>query len=126
MVFQQFLLQRVRAFGHALAGWWHMRTQPHAWVHAIATLMVVAVGLWLALPLSDWAMLALAVTLVWVAEMLNTAIEAAVDVAAPGFHPLAKIAKDVAAGAVLAAAVGAVVIGGLVLGPPLWAQFSRF
>lgn len=126
MRWQEVTWQRVRAFGHALAGWWHMRTQPHAWVHALATLVVVVLALWLALPPLDWAMLALAVTLVWVAEMLNTAIEAAVDVAAPGFHPLAKIAKDVAAGAVLAAAVGAVVIGGLVLGPPLWAQFSRF
>lgn len=120
------LQRRLQAFGYALAGWWHMRTQPHAWVHGTATLAVLALGAWLGLPARDWAVILLAVGLVWVAEMVNTAIESAVDMAGPGFHPLAKTAKDVAAGAVLAAALVAAGIGLLVLGPPLWARwFSR-
>jgi diacylglycerol kinase len=51
---------------------------------------------------------------------MNTAIEAVVDMTMPEIHPLAKVAKDVAAAAVLVGAVGAVIIGLLILGPPLW------
>ena len=51
---------------------------------------------------------------------MNTAIEAVIDLAAPKPHPLAKIAKDVAAAAVLVGACGAALIGLLILGPPLW------
>lgn len=66
----------------------------------------------------------LGMALVWVAEFANTAIEAAVDVASPDHHPLAKVAKDVSAAAVLIAVLAAVIIGLLVLGPPLWARIS--
>ena len=62
--------------------------------------------------------------LVFVAEFLNTAIEVVVDLASPQIHPLAKVAKDVGAGAVLLAAVAAVLVGLLILGPPLWAKLS--
>jgi diacylglycerol kinase len=57
---------------------------------------------------------------VWMAEFMNTALEALVDLASPDYHPLAKVAKDVAAAAVLVGALGAVLIGLLILGPPLW------
>jgi diacylglycerol kinase len=60
---------------------------------------------------------------VWMAEFMNTALEAVVDMAMPGLHPLAKVAKDIAAAAVLVGAIGAVLIGLLILGPPLWARF---
>lgn len=58
--------------------------------------------------------------LVLTLELLNTAIEATIDLLAPGVHPLAKTAKDAAAAAVLVAAAGAVLVGLLHLGPPLW------
>ena len=53
-------------------------------------------------------------------EGLNTAVEAAIDLASPQIHPLAKAAKDLAAGMVLIAAIASVAVGGLILGPPLW------
>jgi diacylglycerol kinase len=65
----------------------------------------------------------LTVGLVWVAEFVNTSVEAVVDLLSPDIHPLAKVAKDVAAAAVLIAALAAVVIGLLILGPPLWKKF---
>lgn len=77
---------------------------------------MIAAGILLRLPLFAWGLLAGAIALVLVAELLNTAIEALVDLVSPGDHPLAKQAKDVAAAAVLVAAAGAVAIGLLVAG----------
>ena len=112
--------ERLRSFRFALAGIWTvLRSQPNAWVHAAATVVVVAAGLLLGLSASEWAVLVLAMMAVWTAEALNTALEFLADVTSPQFHPLVKQAKDVAAGAVLIAAIGAVVIGLLVLGPHL-------
>jgi diacylglycerol kinase len=62
--------------------------------------------------------------MVFAAEFLNTSIEAVVDLASPDHHPLAKIAKDVGAAAVLVAALAAILVGLLILGPPLWAKLS--
>jgi len=59
------------------------------------------------------------------AEFINTALEALVDIAAPDYHPLAKVAKDVAAAAVLVGALGAILIGLLLLGPPLWEEVCK-
>ncbi len=117
------LYRRVKSFHYAFAGWWFvLRTQPNAWIHATVTVAVVLLGLWLRLSRTDWAILILTFTAVWMAEFINTAIEAVVDLASPTPHPLAKTAKDVAAAAVLVGACGAVLIGLLILGPPLWAR----
>jgi diacylglycerol kinase len=114
---------RLASFRYAFAGCRHVfRTQPNAWIHAAITVAVFGIGLWLGLGRVEWAVLALTVGLVWVAEFVNTAVEAVVDLASPAVHPLARISKDVAAGAVLMAAITAVVVGLLVLGPPLWAR----
>jgi diacylglycerol kinase len=114
---------RIAAFRHAFAGCRHVcRAQPNAWIHAAVTVAVFGLGVWLGLGRVEWAVLALTVGLVWVAEFVNTAVEAVVDLASPAVHPLARIGKDVAAGAVLMAAVAAVVVGLLLLGPPLWAR----
>ena len=79
---------------------------------------VVAVALCLVLRV-DPASVLLCCALVLSLEMVNTAFEAVVDLAAPTYHPLAKIAKDVAAGAVLVASVISALVGLVVLGPPL-------
>ncbi|HEY7315583.1 MAG TPA: diacylglycerol kinase family protein [Gemmataceae bacterium] len=114
---------RVASFRHAFAGWWYvLRTQRNAWIHALASLTVFAVAIWLQLGRIDWAILLLTVALVWVAEFVNTAVEAVVDLLSPELHPLARVSKDVAAAAVLIAALAAVGVGLLVLGPPLWAR----
>ena len=80
--------------------------------------------MWLGLPGRDWAVIILTMMAVWMAEFMNTAIEAVVDLTMPQPHPLAKVAKDVAAAAVLIGALGAVLIGLLLLGPPLLARLQ--
>lgn len=111
---------RIASFGHAAAGWWYvLRTQRNAWIHAAASLAVLALAAWLGLPAKDWALLIGAIALVWMAEFLNTALEAVVDLASPEVHPLGRVGKDVGAAAVLIAAAAAAVVGLLVLGPPL-------
>lgn len=94
-----------------------MATQHNAWIHAVATIAVITLGVVLRLSAAEWSWVVLAIMSVWTAEALNTAFEFLTDVASPEFHPLAEKAKDVAAGAVLLAACGAVAIGLLVLGP---------
>ena len=121
----EFVLSRFAAVGHAFRGWRHvLRTQQNAWVHSLVTTIVFALGLWLGLPARDWAVLVLTIAMVFTAEFINTAIEAVVDLASPEKHPLAKVGKDVGAGAVLVAALSAVLIGLLILGPPLWLKIS--
>lgn len=121
------LYRRLKSFHYAFAGWWHvLRTQPNAWIHALVTIVVACLGLWLRLPGHDWAILILTFMAVWMAEFMNTALEAVVDMAAPDYHPLAKVAKDVAAAAVLVGALGAVLIGLLLLGPPLLARVCTY
>ncbi|MBI2758757.1 MAG: diacylglycerol kinase family protein [Chloroflexi bacterium] len=120
-----FITSRLRSFVHAFHGWAYvLRTQHNAWIHAVITIIVVALGLWLRLSARDWVMLIMAILLVWMAEFLNTAIEAVVDLASPAKHPLAKVGKDVGAAAVLIAALGAVLIGLLILGPSLWSKIA--
>jgi len=115
------LHSRAKSFHYAFAGWlFVIRTQHNAWIHAVVTLAVVAMGIWLDLPPRDWAVLILAIMVVWMAEFINTALEAVVDLSTESVDPLAKIAKDVAAAAVLVGAMGAIVIGLLIMGPPLW------
>ncbi len=117
-----FWRRRLNAFGYALDGWRYLwRTQPNAWMHAGLTVAVVIVAQLLHISRLEWAVLILTFMAVWVAELINTALEAVVDMTMPHPHPLAKAAKDVAAGAVLVGACGAVLIGLLVLGPPLLA-----
>jgi len=88
--------------------------------HAVAAIIVVLLALWLRIDVAGWLWLSAAIALVFMAELINTAVERAVELAAAGLHPLAKIAKDAAAGAVLVAAIFAAIAGLAVLGPPLW------
>jgi len=83
--------------------------------HFISAVLVLLVALFLRVSLIEFALLALSILLVLCAEMINTAVEAVVDLVSPEFHPLAKIAKDTAAGAVLLAACGAGITGYLIL-----------
>jgi diacylglycerol kinase len=101
-----------------------MRTQQNAWIHATASLIVFALCLWVGIPPRDWAVIILAVAMVFSAEFVNTAIEAVVDLASPVHHPLAKVGKDVGAAAVLVAASAAFLIGLMIIGPPLWGKVS--
>jgi diacylglycerol kinase len=125
MTFKDFITSRIAAFGHAFHGWGYvLKTQHNAWIHSVVAAAVILLGLWLSLPPSDWAVLVLAIAMVFTAEFINTSIEAVVDLASPVHHPLAKVGKDVGAAAVLVAALSAILIGLLVLGPPLWGKLA--
>ena len=99
-----------------------LRTQRNVWIHATISTLVFLAGLWLGLNRTEWAIILLTIALVWMAEFVNTALEAVVDLASPDLHPLAKIGKDVGAAAVLVGSVAAVIVGLLILGPLLWAK----
>ena len=121
-----FILSRIQSFRYAFRGFWYVvRTQRNAWIHVVIATIVFVLSFWLRLDGRDWALIILATAIVFTAEFINTAIEAVVDLASPQMHPLAKVGKDVGAGAVLIAALAAVLIGALVLGPPLWARLFR-
>jgi diacylglycerol kinase (ATP) len=123
MSLKTFLSSRISAFRHAFRGWWYvLKTQHNAWIHSLFATGVIIVGLWVGLKPFDWAVIVLTIAMVFTAEFINTAIEAVVDLASPVHHPLAKVGKDVGAGAVLVSALAGIVIGLLIIGPPLWAR----
>ena len=111
---------RLQSFQYAISGLGLMiRSQHNAWLHALATAAVIALGFLFQIARNDWCWLVLALVAVWTAEAMNTALEFLADVASPEFHPLVEKAKDVAAGAVLLSAIGSVIVGLLVFGPYL-------
>ena len=111
----------VRSFRFAFAGLAYLlRTQRNARVHVLAGALACVLAAWLRIGRVEWAVIVFTIALVIILEGLNTAVEAAIDLASPGIHPLAKAAKDLAAGMVLVAAIASVVVGLLILGPPLW------
>jgi len=86
-----------------------LRTQPNAWIELAAGGVVALIGWWLAISLVEWALLGFTVALILALEAVNTAVEAVVDLASPQLHPLAKIAKDAAAAAMVFAVLGSLV-----------------
>ena len=111
---------RLKSIGYAIDGIAFMlRTQHNAWLHGVATLAVIALALVCQVSAHDWRSLVAAITMVWVGEAVNTAIEYLCDVVSPEHNLAVKHAKDIAAGAVLLTALGAAVIGGLVFWPYL-------
>lgn len=91
------------------------RTQKHMRNHFLTALVLLLTVLFLKVSALEFALLTVSVCFVLFAELLNTAVEVVVDMVSPQYHPLAKTAKDVAAGAVLMAAIGAAVMGYLIL-----------
>ncbi len=109
-----------RSFSFAGQGVWHaVRHQRNMRVHLAAAAAAVVAGLVLRISAVDWACVLLAIGLVLTAEMLNTVVEALVDLCTDEHHPLAKIAKDTAAGAVLVSSVVALGVGLAVFLPQL-------
>ena len=109
-----------RSFSFAGQGVWHaVRTQRNMRVHLLAASGAVAAGLILRISAVDWACVLMAIGLVLTAEALNTVVEALADLCTEEFHPLAKIAKDTAAGAVLISSAAALGVGVAVFLPRL-------
>ena len=108
----------IRSFSCAIAGVSHaLRSQRNMRIHCAAAALAITMGWQAAISLYEWLALVAIIAAVFVAELINTAIEAVVDLVVVEYHPLAKIAKDVAAGAVLIAAAASVVIGIMIFLP---------
>jgi len=115
------------SFNHAAEGViLALRTQRNLWMHFTIAAAVLVAALAFGVSRLELIVLLLAITFVLVAELVNTAIEAAVDVASTSFDPIAKLAKDIAAGAVLIAALNALAVGYLVFSGGVAERSSRF
>ena len=116
-----------QSFNFAAEGVVHaVRTQRNLWIHFAIAIAVLVAAIGFGATKLELAVLLLAITFVLVAELVNTAVEAAVDVASTSFDPMAKIAKDIAAGAVLVAALNALAVGYLVFSGEVATRSSRF
>ncbi|MBS1716511.1 MAG: diacylglycerol kinase [Armatimonadetes bacterium] len=112
----------IEPFQKALGGLvFTFKTQRHMRFHIYTVAVVLMLGVYMQFALREVMVLLFTASLVMVAEMFNSAIEATVDLAQPNYHPLAKFAKDIAAGAVLITTMIALVIGALlILGDSRW------
>ncbi len=109
---------RLRSFRHAGRGIRYLLRHEHnAWLHGIATIAVIGLGVGLHVSAADWRWLIVAIAMVLAAEALNTAFERLCDLVSPSPNELVRIAKDVSAGAVLVLAVGAALIGLITFAP---------
>lgn len=96
-----------------------LKTQRNLRVHVVCAVLAAGAAAFFHLPPVKWAILLLVIGLVIAAELINTAIESAIDLISPDLHPLAKVAKDTAAGAVLVCAIFAVLIGAVLFYNPV-------
>jgi diacylglycerol kinase len=97
-----------------------VREEKNARLHALAAAVVIVVGLWVGLAVTEWALIALTIAAVWGAEAANSAVERLADVVCPERHPGIGATKDLAAASVLLVSLGALVVGALVFGSHLW------
>jgi diacylglycerol kinase len=113
------------SFKYGFAGIAHaIRTQANLRIHLSISIAVVIAGLSLRISNTEWAIIVVTMMIVLSAELFNTSIENAMDRVSPEQHPLVKVAKDSAAGAVLITAIGAIVVGVLIFGPKLIALIA--
>lgn len=107
-----------RSFGYAFSGiWTGIRKERNMKIHSAALMLVVIAGTVFKISVTEWCVCIILCALVMALELVNTAVEAVVDLVTEEQRPLAKIAKDTAAGAVLIAAIASVVIGLLIFIP---------
>ena len=120
-----FIVSRWYSFRVALNGARHtLRTQANAWIELTAILVVSGAGLWFGLRPVEWAVLALTFGAVLAMEAVNTAVEAVVDLVSPDHHPLAGLAKDAAAGALVFIVLGSLGVAVAIFGPRIVALFG--
>jgi diacylglycerol kinase (ATP) len=116
----------LESFNFAVEGIIHVvRTQRNMRIHLLAAVVVLVAAIWIGVSKLELIALLLAISFVFIAEMINSALEQAIDVATTSFDPLAKLAKDVAAGAVLIATINAIAIGYLVFSGEIADRSSR-
>jgi len=111
---------RLLSFKYAFEGFRHFfYTEHNAWLHAFATVMIIGVSFAVGISASEWIAIVFSIALVWITEMLNTAVEKSMDHLSPASHPQVKLIKDVAAAAVLTAAVAACIVAFIIFIPKL-------
>ncbi|MBO9699223.1 MAG: diacylglycerol kinase family protein [Sporocytophaga sp.] len=104
--------KNLKSYNYAIKGLKHLlMLENNARIHLAATLFILALSAYFNIEETEWLWIILAITLVWIAELLNTAIEKIVDFISPEYHPTAGKIKDLAAAAVLIAAIFAIVVG---------------
>jgi len=103
-----------------------LRSERNARIHLAMAILVILMSIWLRLTAIEWVLMVAAIALVFAGEMLNTVVELTIDLITVERNPLAKRAKDVAAGAILVAAAAAAIMGLLILGPRLWLKLISF
>jgi diacylglycerol kinase len=101
-----------------------LRTERNAQIEGMIALLAIGLGLLLKITAVEWAIVFVLIGLVLALEILNTAVEAVVDLTIDHYHELAKIAKDAAAGSVLLMAISSIAVGIAIFGPRLWRLFS--
>ena len=101
------------------------KTERNMKIQVLAMIVVIALGLFFKLNKVEWCFIIIAIASVISAELFNTAIETVVDMVSPERNPKAKLAKDIAAGAVLVVAIGAAIIGFIIFGPQIINVFSK-
>ena len=112
------LSDRVKSVRFAIVGFLTMlRSQHNAWLHALATVVVLLVSALVDLDAIEWCIIILCIGLVWSAEAFNTAVEVLCDVVQPEQHPKIKVVKDVAAAAVLLMSVAAAIVAMIIFLP---------
>ena len=115
----------MKPFLYAIAGVFAaVKGERNMRIHLVAAVVAVSLGAWLGLSACEWAAVVICCALVMSLECLNTAVEAAVDLASPEIHPLARKAKDCAAGAVLLAAIGSAAVGCIIFAPKVVSIFT--
>ncbi len=112
--------KHVISFKHALDGVIHaFKSQPNFKVHVVLSVLAIYLGSILNISLTEWVMIVMTIVMGLVIELINTSIEAVVDLATDKWHHFAKIAKDVSAGAMLVYATGSVIIACLIFLPKI-------
>ena len=114
------IAKRIKSFAFAFRGIFKaFRTEHNLWIQSSIAIVVIIFGFYFQIPSNEWILVIIAIGMVLMAELFNTAIESLVDLVSPEYDEMAGFAKDVAAGAVLVAAIAAAVIGAIIFTPYL-------
>ena len=109
-----------KSFVYAIHGIFSaFKTEQNLVIHTIALIINIILMIVLKLSVVECCLITIVITIVFALEMVNTALEYTVDMAMPQIHPLAKISKDVASGAVLVSAIGAAIVGLIIYVPKI-------
>ncbi len=105
----------LKSFSFAVKGIYILfKNENNARVHLLTSVLVVFAGIFLHIEKGEWLWISLAITLVWVTEAINTAIEKIIDLYSPEFNPKAGVIKDLAAGSVLMTSIFAIVVASII------------